>query len=188
MVRGELAQGRRPRSWDCGVEFRRAKQVLEKLCAGDPDTVKRFGFKRFTPKLRAAAAVLLIQLVNGARLSEAYDAYAEFLRSRRREVYVRVRKLKEGELRLVVIPKAVAGSGGWADPPSKRYIQKVWRKISGATTHSLRYSFITFLGLERGLPPQVIAAMTGHKTLQHILKYTGKREASEYLKSLAGLE
>jgi hypothetical protein len=52
-------------------------------------------------------AILLTQLVNGARIGEAVTAFLEFAKTGRREVRVRVEKQKAENLRLVIIPENI---------------------------------------------------------------------------------
>jgi integrase len=49
--------------------------------------------------------------------------------------------------------------------------------------HSLRYAFITYM-LRRGMSSSIIAAVTGHKNLNMILKYTERKEAEKLLEEL----
>jgi len=51
--------------------------------------------------------IALIQLRNGARISEAIRAFKEWLRTGKSELYVRVSKKKRSEDRLMIIPAEV---------------------------------------------------------------------------------
>jgi len=53
------------------------------------------------------------------------------------------------------------------------------------STHSLRYAFVSYL-LKKGVSPSIVAKITGHRSLDHILHYTEVRLAEEVLAGLRG--
>ena len=145
---------------------------------------------------RCYDAVLLLQLRNGARISEAIRGFLAYLRgeakyhprSRKLVVQVQVSKKKKPEERLIVIPeelkdmdlsecKALMGE----DPLRlKRRIEQYARDKYGFNTHSLRYAFITYL-LIRGVNPSIVAKITRHSRLDFILRYTQEKAAEDLL-------
>jgi len=52
--------------------------------------------------------ILLIQLYNGLRISEAIDGFKEWINTGNKEVQVRVRKRKDNEYRVVMIPDVIS--------------------------------------------------------------------------------
>ena len=144
---------------------------------------------------RAYICVLLTQLRNGTRVSEAAEAVYKFAFTRKREIQVRVRKRRKPVLRLVVIPPqvvkhiddvrvAVAGLG------EKRAVYRLSegarayaRRHLGFNSHSLRYAFISHLA-KRGVAPQLIAKMTMHAKLDYILHYTSTKKAEDLLREV----
>ena len=50
--------------------------------------------------------------------------------------------------------------------------------------HSLRYAFITYLGVKKGKPAQLIAKITKHSGLEQIIGYTQQKEADIILKEV----
>jgi len=56
----------------------------------------------------------------------------------------------------------------------------------GINAHSLRYAFITYM-LRKGVSPSIIVAITGHKNLNMILKYTEKKAAESILEGFEQL-
>ncbi|MEK7431636.1 MAG: tyrosine-type recombinase/integrase [Cyanobacteriota bacterium] len=52
------------------------------------------------------------------------------------------------------------------------------------SSHALRYSWITHMGCKKGMSPQNIAKLTGHKTLELVLHYTGKKIAEAELSNM----
>jgi len=164
--------------WDKGVPFRKAERIILKEMARTRDS---------DLKAYCYWAIALIQLKNGARISEAIEAFKKALASNSRKVEVRVRKSK-GETRLIVIPKDVEfRSCKWLLEENDRAIRErvrvyLWRK--GLNTHSLRYAFITELS-SRGLAPQLIASITRHKDLDMITHYVQRREAEDILELIA---
>jgi len=132
----------------------------------------------------------IIQLRNGLRLSEAVRAYKHFLKHRSLEFEIEVSKRRRSEKRLVVIPEFLLG---WVDSCVEdlykddkqiytRYRLYLRRKY-GINTHSLRYSFITYL-LREGVSPSIVAKITKHRRLDYILTYTQEKVAEEVLRSI----
>ena len=132
------------------------------------------------------ASILLIQLRNGSRISEAAEAYLRFLESGRDRVQVRVRKRKDGAVRLMVIPPEVYAWRGALERTAEQLAhsaREYARQKMGINTHSLRYAFITY-ALMQGMNPAVVAGMTGHAKLDYILRYTQRKAAEELLESM----
>jgi len=164
--------------WDRGIPFRKAERIILKEMA-----------KTRESDLKAYCywSIALIQLKNGARISEAIEGFKKALASNSRKVEVRVRKSKD-EYRLIIIPKVIELKPcRWLLEESDRAIRErvrvyLWRK--GLNSHSLRYAFITELS-SRGLAPQLIASITRHKDLDMITHYVQKREAEDILELIA---
>lgn len=98
-------------TWDRNLDYEKAKTVLInhlKIARSQLRTTKGGNGKRNLKKARLTIIlILLIQLRNGARLSEAYDALYEFARTKAREVYVRLRKQKKEKMRLMIRPEVI---------------------------------------------------------------------------------
>lgn len=159
-----------PGTWDRGVDFEEAKTEFERILRVETDPVHYSNF-----------ATLLIQLVNGSRVSEAVEAFNEFLATGGRELKVRVRKRQQPttEHREIRIPSAVDQRGNQRTVGAV----KTFANRQGINTHSLRYAFISKLGRD-GVMPQIIARITHHKKLDMILRYTQQRVADELLEEL----
>ncbi len=135
------------------------------------------------------ACVLLIQLRNGSRVSEAVDAAIKFADQRSNEVYVRVRKRRDGYERLMVLPEELKIqditvcreilSKGNAVLRVKVYA----KKALGINTHSLRYARITHM-LRNNVSPSIVTKITEHKKLYYILTYTQIKTAEEALRNI----
>jgi len=170
--------------WDRGLDYEEAySKILRTLSKN----------KRHT---RCYDVILLLQLRNGARISEALRAFFEYMRGsakyhphhRKLVVQVQVSKKKRPEERLIVIPeelkdmdlsdcRALLGE----DPLRlKRRIEQYARDKYSFNTHSLRYAFITYL-LMRGVSPSIVAKITKHSKLDFILRYTQEKKAEETL-------
>jgi len=135
---------------------------------------------------------LLIQLRNGARVSEAIEALKKFIETGERKVEVRVRKHKNPEHRLMVLPKELSVKDLIPCKPIleevserklKKRVQLYARKELEINTHSLRYAFITYL-LKKGVSPSLIAKITHHRNLNYILTYTQQKTADKILEDL----
>ena len=165
----------RPKTWDEGIEFEKARKKLEKI------------YREASGKEKVYAATLLIQLVNGLRVREAWRALQHYLRTREREFYLEPGK--HGAPRPVKIPRIIRYYEQWkwvlsVDPVKARkrlyYYARKWLRTN---THSLRYALVGYLA-RRGVSPQVIAKITGHKKLDRILQYTQLIAAEDILDEL----
>ncbi|WP_117354193.1 tyrosine-type recombinase/integrase [Acidilobus sp. 7A] len=171
------------RGWGSCVEYRRAyAEILAHLYkTGSPWDV-----------------VLLVQLRNGSRIGEAIEVVKEFCNAKGRadSVRVRVEKHAKGDTRLMVLSEELRGAQG------RDYLRQACLRLSrvkaprvdiadycrrayGFNTHALRYAFITYM-LKRGVSPSIVAKITGHRSLNHILHYTEVRLAEEVLAGLRG--
>jgi len=136
-------------------------------------------------------AILLIQLKNASRISEAVRAFREYLRTQRAELEVLVSKKRRKEYRKMVIPQEVQDMDmslclGLLDRPEEKVIdvaKHYARKTYSFKTHSLRYARITHL-LKQGVNPSIVAKITRHSKLDFILRYTQEKAAEEILRSM----
>lgn len=163
-------------SWDKGVEYSALYHML----------LRDILDASLSTKARCYSSILLIQLRNGLRVSEAVEAYKKHLVTGARELTVRVKKKKRGEERLVVIPSEVLKCMDLYHVDDHRLRERVRNYLYeryGLNTHSLRYAFITHL-LRNGVSPVIVAKITKHSTLDHILRYTQEKIARDILRSL----
>jgi len=168
-----------PRGWDKGVDFEAAyRKILRHL-------------SRARYPGRCYDAILLIQLRNGLRISEAVRAFLQFLKTKSVEVEVQLSKKRRPETRLAVIPRELLDVN-LAECRSlleedERVLSKRMRRYCietyGFNTHSLRYAFITYL-LRQGVNPSIVAKITRHSKLDFILRYTQERIAEQVLREM----
>ena len=183
-----LKADRRPGTWDRGLDYDKLYRTLTGMLR---EHRRRGAWRSF-----CYASVLLIQLRNGSRVSEALEAALAFAREGRREVYIEVRKRRDGLKRLMVLPRELslddmAACSSILDTPrdgrgrrlSLFRVDLYARRRLGVNTHSLRYAFITRM-LREGVHPAVIAKITGHSKLDYILRYTQMKRAEEILRGL----
>ena len=135
--------------------------------------------------------ILLIQLRNGSRVSEAVRAFKEFVTKHVRECEVLVSKKKNKEARPMVLPSELSlddlsKCSEFVTVDDKRLVNRV--KVFAVrnlklNTHSLRYAFITYL-VRQGVSPVLIARLTHHSKLDYIVHYTQSAAARDLLKQL----
>ena len=141
---------------------------------------------------KTRAAILLIQLVNGGRISEAIDCAFQWAETGKREQRVLARKRRKDKyMRLMIVPTLLN------DYPQIREELAVYKKNTKNpanamaswvkdnfkfNSHALRYSFIGRMSDDT--PAQVIAKMTGQKKLDMILHYTTRRAAEDKLRKV----
>jgi len=168
-------------SWDKGLDYESTyNKILKHM------------LKAKYPRL-CYDAILLTQLRNGSRVSEAVRGFREFLTTKSIEVSVRVSKRKDNALRLMVIPRELINSNINIDIckelliyNDKRLIDRVKhhaKRVYDFNTHSLRYAFITHL-LKQGFNPAIVSRITGHKNINYILTYTQEKAGVEILRNL----
>jgi integrase len=175
---------RQPRSWDYGVDYEKAYRELARLVQSEKD-----GYTK------CYVAIALIALRNGSRIGEAIEAFKEFLKTSKVKIYVKVEKHKKEDYRLMVIPKEIVEEDfsmcreqlNKSRDHIQANINKYLHRRLGINAHSLRYAFITYM-LRRGVSPSIIAAITGHKNLNMILKYTEKKAAESILEGLEQIQ
>lgn len=156
-------------TWDKGLDFEKTYKILLK------DYNEESNLRRKTK-----IAILLTQLRNGSRVSEAIDAIRIFKETGERVVEVRVRKKRGKEIfRKMIIPNEIKKTH-IVDLPSKHSVSMFALRRYRFNTHSLRYSFITYLA-QRGVSPQIIAKITGHSRLDMLLDYTQEKIADKVL-------
>ena len=133
------------------------------------------------------AASLLIQLVNGARVSEAVEGFLKWCETGESEVAVRVRKKRGEEHRLLIVPvryldRRVCRQLDTRDAAKLANRVKVWAKqVLGINTHSLRYLGITRLYKAMGLG---VFHITKHSSIRFVLHYLDRIEAEENFRKL----
>ncbi|MCC6064675.1 MAG: tyrosine-type recombinase/integrase [Thermofilum sp.] len=165
--------------WDKGVDYESAYAKIVRHMAKAKAPAKCYD------------AVLLLQLRNGLRVSEAVRAFKEFLLRRALEVEVRVSKKRRAEVRMVIVPRelidmTLAECRDMLSIDEAKLVTRVkvyCRRRYGFNTHSLRYAFITFL-LRQGVPSSIIAKITRHSRLDYVITYTQERAAEEVLRKL----
>lgn len=183
---------KRAGSWDYEVSFGLLKDVFE----GDMRLLFRYPRCFTERRLRHYfhhLSVSLIALLNGARLSEAYDAFRVALREGRRKkghlrVEVRVRKKKRVEYRVIYVPSIVLEGISFLhlkeDDASLRLVpasvRMFLRRFYSVNPHSLRYAFISEL-VRRNVGVPLIARITHHAKLEHILTYTSAKRGEGIL-------
>ena len=147
-----------------------------------------------TGKRKAYFAILLTQLAQSCRISEAVDALMRWAKNKKNTdlVQIRTRKRKDVYWRDVFIPKTILDNS--------RIIKRVLNKFDYSdnlvdnvrkfasyhlyNTHALRHAGITYQGM-KGTPDQVIAVGTGHKKVEHIRIYTQRSASRKVLKEMA---
>jgi hypothetical protein len=167
-------------SWDYSVDFLEAKKVLI-------NAYKQLFDLNLMP-YEAYVAILLIQLLNGARIGEAIRAFKTFAESGQREFQLQAEK--HGNTRFFVIPDVVRNRLAYksvltiSDKNLEARIRMFARKYLKTNTHSLRYALISYLA-KNAVDPAIIAKITGHKKLDRIVQYTQTKDAIDILRKLS---
>jgi site-specific recombinase XerD len=166
-------------TWDKGLDFENTYNKILRHMARARNQAKCYD------------AILLIQLRNGSRISEAVRAFKEFLNTKSMEIEVLVSKKRaKQEKRLMVIPNEVLNVvspcfdlRNTEDRILTNRVKNYCRETYGFNTHSLRYAFITYL-LRQGVNPSIVAKITRHSRLEYIQRYTQEKVAEETLRNI----
>lgn len=164
--------------WDKGLDYPVAYRAIERA------------IRKYEAPARCYLAVGLIQLRNGARVSEAARAFVEWVKTGAVEVKVQVSKKRRPEERLIVIPEEIRSireeCREVAALPAEVIAERAryhLRDKLGYNTHSLRYAFITHL-LREGVNPAIVSKIIHHSNLNMLLHYVQVKAADEVLKGL----
>ncbi|MCI4407611.1 MAG: hypothetical protein JHC26_00840 [Thermofilum sp.] len=168
--------------WDKGIDYMFAYNKILKHMA------------RAKPPALCYDAILLIQLRNGSRVSEAVRAFLEFLNTKSLELEVRVsKKRNKNIMRLMVIPQEliklniVSQCFGLRNVEEKKLINRVKNYCIYTYeygSHNHRYAFINE-ALRRGIDALTIAEITKQSKADIILRYVQKKRAEETLKDFS---
>lgn len=169
----------KPFAWDKNLDYEKTyKRILTHYRQATRDTSKAYDI------------VLLTQLRNGSRLTEAIRFLNKIIDTKpfKRRAYIEVEKRKDGHERLMVLPEEIEKKelmrvSYILKEANKWKVSTYCKRTYGFNTHALRYALISHLS-QKGVAPQLIAKITGHKTLDYILYYTQQQKAEEILKDL----
>lgn len=145
-------------------------------------------------KQKAYYSILLVELTQSCRVSEACDAMLKWAKNKKLTEFVKVktRKRKDTYWREVFIPKSIREDSKSIKrilnqfELSPQFIDNVvhFALYHLSNTHAYRHAGITHQG-EMNIPDQVIARGTGHKKVEHIRIYTQRSAAVKVLKEMA---
>jgi integrase len=165
--------------WDKGLDYETTyTRLIRKINSVKRDTT------------RCYLIIALIQLRNGSRISEAVRAFKEWIKTSKTELYIRVSKKKRAEDRLMIIPPEIIDHRlrcvDLVDTPDLylrnrvRWTLYYYFKIN---THSLRYSFITYL-LKSGVNPAIVSKVIRHSRLDTLMSYVQVKESDRVLREI----
>ena len=192
---------RNDRSWDKGLDFDNIYRLFERDIVKIREKLNNGIVYKKDIKRLAYLTIALFQLRNGCRIGEAIEGMILICKNNNNlnwnkpiEVRVKVEKTKKTvSYRDMVLPSiitkhdvelirdAVLDLENAKKPRMRIY---TWLKNHyGINTHSLRYAFITKYAV-MNTSPQLIAKMTGHVNLNHIVTYTQEKVAKQMLYDL----
>lgn len=166
------------KNWDKGIDYETLLDII----------LKRYRIAR-KQKEKCYLAILLIQLRNGARISEAVRCYRQYLKNKNPEQRVVLSKKRKIDDRLMYMPLEfipnIPECSEFLTIDYKKLINriKVYSiRVLKVNTHTLRYAYITYLA-KKGVNPSIIAKLTKHSNLNFITAYTQEKEAQNVLKN-----
>jgi len=181
---------KRKNTYDLSVDYDHARSVLLNAVNGFYKCYKETR-KKLAMNYLVYSSILLIQLENASRVSEAVEAFVEYIKTKNKYVNVRVRKKKTMDYREIVIPSVVEKIFDDVEVDRKIFddVVKLTNRVKkfatriNINTHSLRYARITFF-VKNNVPVSVIAKITHHSNLNYVLYYTESRIAQEMLRGV----
>lgn len=159
--------------WDRGLDLVKTYKYLSELYTKEEDQ-----------KRRDKLAVLIIQLRNGCRISEAIKAYEEFVQTGNRVLKVEVGKKKKKTYRDVVVPDFIVRPERIVAKISRTNMWNFAKEVLNTNTHSIRYAFITHLAALENVNPAIIAKIVCHSNLENLVTYIQEKIAVRKLLEL----
>jgi integrase len=204
-------------TWDYSIDYQKTRKFLAKLIKDYWDYLQQ-RFSRMRRRKNVLKlfyfSIMLHQLVNGLRSSEAINSFLDLLFQNRRVGYTLVRKKKHYNdlakaeyTRKVGIPAEIPNSL-LEFFRSNKYIYEFyqyWQKIRednkkreevirnystickeyfGFSPHALRHSFLTYLLAVKGYNPTLVAHITKHSNINMLKRYTSRKKAEELLEEI----
>ena len=189
------------RSWDKGLDFDSMYRLFERDIMEIKEKIRKGIIYKKDIKSLTYLIIALFQLRNGCRIGEAIEGMILICKSKSNlnwdspiEVRVKVEKTKKTiSYRDMVLPSIVKKEDielikdvvlDLENAKRPRMRIYTWLKNHyGINTHSLRYAFITKYAT-MNTSPQLIAKITGHVNLNHIITYTQEKVAKQMLQDL----
>ena len=180
-------------SWDLGLDFEEWAGRLRKDLKVYREKALS-GRKRYIPRF-TYTAILLTQLLNASRISEAVDAVIYYVETSHREYTIQARK--KGVKRYMYIPTDIRHDDiiimktGFSYHGHNRKRITISTKVYanralGINTHSLRYAGITFYN--QFMSTAGVRRITGHTKEETVANYIQYRTARDILKAVTSGE
>jgi integrase len=189
------------KTWDKGLDFDNIYRLFERDIEKIREKLNNGIIYKKDIKSLAYLTIALFQLRNGCRIGEAIEGMILICKNNNNlnwnkpiEVRVKVEKTKKTvSYRDMVLPSIIKREDielirsvilDLENAKKPRMRIYTWLKNHyGINTHSLRYAFITKFA-EMNTSPQLIAKMTGHVNLNHLITYTQEKTANRMLRDL----
>jgi Phage integrase family. len=176
--------------WDKGVDFLQARVMLENILKSQASVLVAT-----LPKLNKHLgntfiknSVAYIQLMNGARVSEALEALRHYIKTKQITFKLPAKKTKV--LRPFRIPELIQVNkilydtySSFAFEIDKHDIIVHLKRVFGWNSHSLRYAFIRY-AIEKGYSAEVLALILGHKKIDTTLNYSRNIRSESILEKI----
>lgn len=181
-------------SFDRNLEY---ETINKNLTQDLKSLFKEIKISNSLSKVKAMSNIIisLIQLRNGARISEIIEALEIFMSDlSTKTAIINIAKRKDYARREILLPKEVKKemleyliNFKVIDFDHKLKIQNKVRnylnKYYDSNTHSLRYATINKL-VEEEVPLNIVSKLVGHKNLNQIMSYTQNKKVKNVLEQL----
>ena len=165
-------------SWDKGIDYLATYELLLR------------NIKKLHPPSKCYLIVALIQLRNGARISEAVRSFKRWLLTGNQELHIDVSKKKKPEARLIIIPSEILEYRSeclelstLGDRELRDRVRWALRYYLRLNTHSLRYAYITYL-LREGVNPAIVSKVIRHSRIDTLIRYIQVKESERVLREI----
>jgi site-specific recombinase XerD len=162
--------------WDKGVDYLTTYELLLRH------------IRRLKSPAKCYLMIALIQLRNGSRISEAVRCFKQWLLSGKHELHVEVSKKRKPEARLMIIPPEIHDIRNECLDLSTLDNKILRERVRWAlyyylrlNTHSLRYSYITYL-LREGVNPAIVSKLIRHSRIDTLLHYVQTKASEDVLR------
>lgn len=180
-------------TWDRNLKYEDWEKKLEdeiRALKIEKEFYALKGLERTRTSLHLAYnAILLAQLVNGSRISEAVQAIIQFAADKKREQRVDARKRRaHKKARIFIVPKTV--KAGFFDVLKGRTEKQITNGVMQfalnhhrINTHSLRYAFVSYQN-RKGTPATVTAGIMRHSNVSMIEHNSRDQEADDLFREM----
>jgi len=187
------------KGWDRKIPFEQlSRKILDNFSSIISEFYRRKN-KKVISKQLVYYAISVLHLYNGTRISEAVEAFKKWLVENKDEIEVRVRKRKDNEKRIVIVPEILKfnrslieraisfGFDNNLDLIKTNNIKKWFKEELDINSHTFRKAWESYVSRKWQGDVTAITNWQGRKRVDSHLIYLRREEFKEKFRSLVDL-